>query len=95
MKILPTLLATALLVCVSQAAFAKCAPREEFAEKLKQDYGEYVSLVGVREGGQSLIEFFISDGGTWTVIETFPDGRACSRAFGQNWMRVPKDEPGA
>ena len=95
MKILPTLFAAAALVCVSQAADAKCATRAEFAEKLKTDFGEYVSLVGVREGGQSLIEFFISDGGTWTVIETFPDGRACSRAYGQNWVRVPKEEPGA
>lgn len=93
MKTLPTLLAAVILVSASQAAVAKCAPRAEFAEKLKQDYGEYVSLVGVRDGGQSLIEFFVSEGGTWTVIETFPDGRACSRAFGQNWISVPKEEP--
>ena len=95
MKALPTLLAAAVLICTSQVAYAKCAPRAEFAEKLKADFGEYVSLVGVRDGGQSLIEFFISDGGTWTVIETFPDGRACSRAFGKNWVRMPKEEPGA
>ena len=95
MKILPTLLATAVLVSVSHGAYAKCATRAEFAEKLKAQYGEYVSLVGVREGGQSLIEFFISDEGTWTVLETFPDGRACSRAFGANWMRMAREEPAA
>ena len=35
------------------------------------------------------------EGGTWTVHETYPDGRACSRAFGETWIRVPKQEPGA
>jgi len=95
MKLIHTMIATAALVCVSHAAFAKCAPREEFAKTLKAENGEYVSLVGVREGGQSLIEFFISDEGTWTVIETFANGHACSRAYGENWVRVPKEKPGA
>ncbi len=95
MKIIPTLLASAALICVSQSAYAKCAARAEFAENLKDQFDEYVSLVGVREGGQSLIEFFVSDAGTWTVLETFPDGHACSRAFGKNWIRMPKEEPGA
>ena len=94
MKLGPALLATVLLIGASQAAYAKCGPRDEIAKKLKAEHGEYVSLVGVREGGKSLIEFFVSDEGSWTVIETYPDGRACSRAFGETWVRIPKEEPG-
>lgn len=95
MKFFPTVIASLVIICLSQAAYAKCATRAEFVEKLKQDFDEHVSLVGVRKGGQSLIEFFVSDGGTWTVLESYPDGRACSRAFGESWVRVPKQEPGA
>ncbi len=95
MKIIPTVFASLALICLSHAAYAKCATRAEFVEKLKNDFNEYVSLVGVRDGGQSIIEFFVSDTGTWTVLESYADGRACSRAYGKSWVRVPKQEPGA
>jgi hypothetical protein len=95
MKTVPLLLAAAATLCLSQTAYAGCGPRADVAEKLKADYDEHVSLVGVREGGASLIEIFVSESGTWTVIESFPDGRACSRAFGTEWFQVPKEDPGA
>lgn len=72
-------------------AEAKCAPRAEFVERLKRDFDEHVALVGVRDGGASVIEFFVSKDGSWTILESFPSGRACSRAHGKSWFHVPPE----
>lgn len=42
-----------------------------------------------------MIEIFDNEDGGWTAIESFADGRACSRAYGTSWVRRPKDGPGA
>ena len=84
-----------LLGLVAARTEAGCAPREAVVEALERDYGEYATFVGVQRDGGSLIEVFVSDDGSWTVIESFADGRACSRAFGESWVHVPKAAPDA
>ncbi|HEX9645999.1 MAG TPA: hypothetical protein VGB88_00780 [Alphaproteobacteria bacterium] len=87
-------LATGLALAAAPAE-AGCAPREVVVKALERDYGEYATFVGVQRDGGSLIEVFVSDDGSWTVIESFADGRACSRAFGESWVHLPKAGPDA
>jgi hypothetical protein len=86
---------TALSSLAAASAQAGCGPREEVVDALERDYGEHPAFVGVQEHGNSVIEIFVAEEGGWTAIETFADGRACSRAYGKGWVQMPKDGPGA
>ena len=95
MRMLWVLLFTATSSLTALPARAGCAPRDVVVKALERDYGERATFVGVQEHGNSVIEIFVNEDGGWTVIESFADGRACSRAYGKSWVRMPKDEPGA
>lgn len=57
--------------------------RDEFAERLKQQYGE--RRIGASYlTPQAVLELYTNpDKGTWTILRTNPHGKACPAAAGQ------------
>jgi hypothetical protein len=38
---------------------------------------------------EAVLEIFVSDSGTWTVVVTDPKGVSCVLAAGQSWEEIP------
>ena len=63
-----------------------CGTRDSVVARLSEDYGE------TRRGGGladplAIFEIWASDEtGTWTILETTPDGFTCIMAVGTDWQ---------
>src|SRR5690349_9278889 len=64
-------------------------PRERRVKLLADQYKEEPVGIGLAQPGQ-VLEVFASSGGTWTMVMTMPDGKACLIAAGNNWEMVTK-----
>ncbi|MCG7394127.1 hypothetical protein MHY87_14555 [Microvirga sp. ACRRW] len=85
-----SILGSALLVGQSPAsAQASCGPREQLVRLLAEQYKEDPVGIGLAQPGQ-VLEVFASQGGSWTMVMTMPDGKACLIAAGDNWEMVTK-----
>ena len=62
-----------------------CAPRAEMVERLSARFGETRRGIGLARGNRILEVFASDDSGSWTVVVTLPDGRACLLAAGRAW----------
>ncbi len=71
----------AALVPSSAGAQTSCGPREQYKE-------DPVGM-GLAQPGQ-VLEVFASSSGSWTMVITLPDGKACMIAAGDNWEMVTK-----
>ena len=70
-----------------------CADHATVTDRLETKYQE--SRVGIGlDGNNRVIELFASEAGSWTFLVTFPDGRTCLIAAGEDWqsLTVPKGE---
>ena len=76
------------LLLATQHAFGQtrnCAERAVIVARLEERYGETRHALGV-SGTSSVLEVFASDEtGTWTVLISLPDGRACMVASGEGY----------
>lgn len=62
-----------------------CGPRDEIVASLTADFGEKPKAMGLQQG-ESLMEIFASEQtGSFTVLQTDPEGRSCVVAMGSNW----------
>jgi hypothetical protein len=67
-----------------------CIKRAELLNQLENQFNESPVAMGVTDSG-SLIEIYSSsDGATWTIGLTMPNGLTCLVATGQNWESVPR-----
>ncbi len=74
----------------SQAAVqASCSPRDQLVKLLAEQYKEAPVGIGLAQPGQ-VLEVFASQGGSWSMVMTMPDGKACMIAAGDNWEMVTK-----
>lgn len=65
-----------------------CAPHEKVIETLKNRYVEKQAGFGViRE--HFIIEVFVSDEGSWTIVRTDKTGTTCIMATGHSWQQNP------
>ncbi|MFM9845237.1 MAG: hypothetical protein ACKVOI_19915 [Dongiaceae bacterium] len=87
------------LVALPAQAFAgsmPCSDRDDVLSQLGNKYKESPSAVGVANNG-GLIEVLTStDGSTWTIILSMPNGKSCLLAAGEEWHdveHVAADEP--
>lgn len=71
-----------------------CAPRERLVERLSADYSERQRGIGVR-GPAAVYELWASDGGSWTLLLTRPNGVSCLVADGTHWTDAPAAGPEA
>ena len=88
----------AFLTCLAFPAYAQeqCAPRDHVAAQLSQKYGETPRAMGLAADGRAIVDVFASDGGSWTITVTTPDGRTCLIAAGSAFvtMEYPAGVPG-
>jgi len=77
--------ASIVLFCFPAMAQQSCGLRDEIVTKLQSDFQERRKAVAVGTDG-SLLEFFVSDAGSWSVIRRTPGSTlACLVAGGQYW----------
>ena len=85
---------TALLlgaVAVSPAVAAEqrpaaCGPHTEVIKALGDKFHETQAATALTSAGTLLEVLTASDGSTWTIIVSRPDGLSCVVAAGQNWQ---------
>ena len=71
----------------AQAMPQLCGERSKIIGNLAEKYEESQIAVGVMNG--DLVEVLSSsDGETWTIIVSVPDGVSCLLAMGQGWRAV-------
>lgn len=91
MKIPLAALAAASICIASTNAFAveiQCAKHGLILELLKKKYGEDPIAVGTVNEDR-IMQVFVSRKGTWSVVVTKTDGKACIVAAGQDWEALP------
>jgi hypothetical protein len=71
------------------SAQSACGPREQLVNLLADQYNEDPVGIGLSQPGQ-VLEVFASSNGSWTMVMTMPDGKACMIAAGDNWEMVTK-----
>ncbi|WP_243368743.1 hypothetical protein [Microvirga solisilvae] len=71
------------------SAQTSCGPREQLVKVLADQYKEDPVGIGLAQPGQ-VLEVFASQGGSWSMVMTMPDGKACLIAAGDNWEMVTK-----
>ncbi|WP_262268658.1 MULTISPECIES: hypothetical protein [Microvirga] len=71
------------------SAQTSCGPREQLVKLLADQYKEDPVGIGLARPGQ-VLEVFASSNGTWTMVMTMPDGKACMIAAGDNWEMVTR-----
>lgn len=91
-KIMNLLLAGALLPFLAGTAaaqLARCEARADIVATLSDTFGEKQYAYGLL-GPQAIIEVFVSQKGTWTMVLTGSDGTSCILAAGLGWETVPQ-----
>ena len=75
---------------------APCAQRNNIVTTLDSQYKESPRAIGL-VSKEAVLEVFVSETGTWTVVVTNPEGVSCVLAAGQSWEEIPLSikHPGA
>jgi len=73
-----------------------CAERTNIIDTLDTQYKESPRAIGL-VSQEAVLEIFVSETGTWTVVVTDPAGVSCVLAAGQSWEEIPvaSNAPGA
>jgi hypothetical protein len=66
------------------ASPAICDRRDALVEYLAANHGERRAAAGI-DGAGLLVEVFVGDGGSWSILLTRPNGMSCMVAAGQGW----------
>lgn len=76
------------LLLSAQAANAQqaCAVRNEAVVQLERQFDEQVAGRGLAANGQRMLELFVSETGSWTLLVSDPNGRSCVVASGEAWQ---------
>ena len=81
-------LATVLtLLPLAANAQSMCTGRDDILKALGSKYSEAPVAMGLAANG-TVLEVLASDGGTWTIIFTRPNGVSCVVAAGQSWESI-------
>ena len=88
-----TVAVAALFVAHSAQAQTNCAERTRVVDRLANQYGESRQSVGVA-ANNSVVEVYANDGtGSWSIVVTMPDGRACLVASGMAFETLAEVAP--
>ncbi len=71
-----------------------CFPRDAALSRLAAKYGESLVAVGVTSKGALVEVLTSSDGGTWTIILSMPNGTSCLITSGEGWRNLKQAETG-
>ena len=61
-----------------------CGTRDVLVEKLSNEFKENQAAVGMLHD-TAILEVFVSEQGSWTILATGTDGRSCVLAAGRDW----------
>ena len=87
--------ALAVLIAASPAmAQTVCSTRAEFIDRFAHRYAENPVAMGLASNG-GVVEVLASEGGSWTLLVTMPNGISCVVAAGENWEALPSTLAGA
>ncbi len=87
-----------LLACLAAPVQAACPPdakpvlRSVVVMALEQGFAETLRNFAMIKGG--VVEVYASGAGTWTIIETGPDGKSCIIAAGTRWRAASPAKQG-
>ena len=65
---------------------AACAVRADIVQKLDETYKEARQAIALTKQG-GLLEIFVSEKGTWSILVSTPGGKSCLVAVGENWQQ--------
>ncbi len=86
----PTLIvAFVALLSLPAQAQTLCGERANFLKHLGKNHQEAPTSMGLTSTGK-IIEVFTSEGGTWTILITDPDGNSCLVAAGEAWEAIER-----
>lgn len=68
-----------------------CSERERIVDYLGSRFGETLQGAG-RQSPDTVMELYVSETGSWTVIITRPDGTSCPLAVGEDWRQLKGEE---
>jgi hypothetical protein len=68
-----------------------CGLRGDMGEMLAKRFGEVPQAAGVV--GDRVVELLVSRSGSWTILITSTDGRACVVTGGEDWTDSPVSPP--
>ena len=95
MKLLLAALVAAFLWAAPAAAQYPCAERSGIIDDLATKYSEAPVAMGLVNNGGVIEVLATSDGTTWTIIITMPNGVSCILAAGESWEAIPAGPKGA
>jgi hypothetical protein len=78
---------------VSTEAAPQCGPHDKITEALDRRFQENRQALGL-SGQLTVVELFVSSGGTWTLTTTSTAGLTCVIATGEAWQDFPKQVAG-
>jgi hypothetical protein len=61
-----------------------CAERTEMVKSLADKFKENPAAIG-QINSDAVIEIFVSEKGSWTILATGTDGKSCVLSAGENW----------
>jgi hypothetical protein len=79
--------AALLPIAPAQAQMA-CMKREALVKQLTDKYKEAPAGSGL-VGQSAMVEVFVSEKGTFTMVSSYPNGIACILSAGDNWEMTP------
>ncbi|MFQ5984520.1 MAG: hypothetical protein ACE5LL_03270 [Alphaproteobacteria bacterium] len=79
------------LLLFASAANAQqlCLLRGDAVGQLENKFKEQVVGRGLAQGGRAMVELFVGETGTWTVVVTDVNGQSCIVASGESWTQAP------
>lgn len=72
----------------AQEQNAPCAQRDNIVNTLDAQYKEAPRAIGL-VSKEAVLEVFVSETGSWTLVVTNPQGLSCVLAAGQSWEDIP------
>jgi hypothetical protein len=85
-------LTAALCAGTAAANDLPCADRGVITTMLETEYGE-VSIGYGYEVRDVVVEIYVSQGATWSLLVTTPNGRSCVIATGTDWVFIEQPWP--
>lgn len=79
-----------LLAFVAEApAEARCEPHAVMTRILAEKYNEMPAGLGIKNGSPGILEVWVSEKGSWSVLYTGVNGISCIVAAGHSWESIP------
>ena len=82
-----------IIASAASAAGGICSSHDKFATFLSDTYKESPRAIGL-VANKRMMQVFVSQKGTWSILMTAPNGKACLLAAGDNWEGIKLVEKG-